>query len=93
MLRILNSVLRLSDANPDSSQYAWYCFTSLSGMAILMTFGILIVSWVDKVMVRSPNGKSWITWGLQIYDIKCSIWGVATSLRGALTLETGAPLP
>jgi len=66
MLRILNSKLRVKASNPDSSQHAWYCFTNFSGMAILMMVGTLIVSWGDKVMVRSRNGKSWITWVLEI---------------------------
>ena len=58
-----------------------------------MTFGTLIVSFVDNMIVLSPKSKSWITWGLVMNAMKWSIWAVDTLILGVGAVSTGAPLP
>ena len=67
--------------------------TIRSGIIIRMTFGTLIVSFVDNMIVLSPKGKSWIIWGLVMNAMKWSIWAVDTLILGVGAVSTGAPLP
>ena len=93
MFKMRSKVALLSGLNPDSLQYVVYCLTILSGIIIRITFGTLIVSLVDNVMVLSPNGKSCTIWGLVIKAMKWSICPVETLILGVGVDSTDAPLP
>ena len=65
-------VLLLIGSKLVSQQYCWYYWTIRSGIIVLITLGVFMISPVDNFRSFSPKGTSWITCGLVIKETKCS---------------------